>query len=110
MKVAIKYCGSCNPQVDLPAIARLVAAAPDVTVAPLDSDDLDAVAILCGCPRACGDVAEVRSHAPRCIVVAGDTLQGKPVKAEEWAFAISAALGEAKARHKPGIIAKGGSC
>lgn len=96
MKVAIKYCGSCNPQADLPAIARLVDAAPGVTVVPLNSDDLDAVAILCGCPRACGDQPEVRSRAPRCIVVAGDTLQGKPVRAGEWASAIDAALGELK--------------
>lgn len=94
MRVALKYCGSCNPVVDLPAIAKLVAAMPEVTVATLNSDGLDAMVILCGCPRACGNVPSVRERAPRCIVVAGETLPGKPTTADQWASAVKAALDE----------------
>ena len=83
MNVAIKYCGSCNPLVDLPAIAKLVAALPDLTVTPLHSDDLDAVVILNGCPRACADVAEVRCRARSCLVVAGEALQGRPLRSDQ---------------------------
>ena len=83
VKVALKYCGSCNPHVDLSRIAcHLVKVAEewgDFQLVPLSEDDIDVVVILCGCPRACGNKEEVRARAKRSLVVAGESLCGRVV-------------------------------
>jgi len=40
---------------------------------------VDTVVILCGCPRACGNKEEIRARATRSIVVAGETVDMRPV-------------------------------
>lgn len=83
VKVALKYCGSCNPRVDLSRIARHLAKAAgerrDFQLVPLSEDDIDVVVILCGCPRACGNKEEVRARAKQNLVVAGESLCGRAV-------------------------------
>lgn len=78
MKVALKYCGSCNPQVDLASIGRylaeIVARQPDFELAPLSANDVDVVVILCGCPRACGNKPEVRARAKRYLLFSDGNL------------------------------------
>ena len=83
VKVALKYCGSCNPYVDLSRIARHLAKVSeergDFRLVPLSADDIDVVVILCGCPRACGNKEDVRARAKRSLVVAGESLGGRSV-------------------------------
>jgi len=78
VKVALKYCGSCNPHVDLTRIARHLAKMAeergDFKFVPLSEDDIDVVVILCGCPRACGNKEDVRARAKRSLVIAGESL------------------------------------
>jgi sulfite reductase beta subunit-like hemoprotein len=83
IKVALKYCGCCNPQVDLTRIARhladLAKARGDFRIVPLSQDDVEVVVILCGCPRACGNKEEFKARARRSVVVTGESLAGRSV-------------------------------
>lgn len=83
VKVALKYCGSCNPHVDLTKIARhlakVVVEQRYFQLVPLSEDDIDVVVILCGCPRACGNKEEIRAKAKQSLVVAGESLDGRAV-------------------------------
>ena len=82
-RVALKYCGSCNPQVDLLGIAyhleRVVDERWDFEPAPLSGDDIAVVVIPCGCVRACGNKKEVRARAGQNLIIAGESLAGKYV-------------------------------
>ena len=85
-RVALKYCGCCNPLVNLPALARHLAGLAQrwgsFHLVPLSGEDIDLVVILCGCPRACGDKPDVRAAAGQSLLVAGESLGRKPVPAE----------------------------
>jgi hypothetical protein len=82
-KVALKYCGSCNPYVDLMRIARrltrLAEERKDFKLVPLSENDIDIMVILCGCPRACANKAEVRARAGKSLLTAGESINGKHV-------------------------------
>jgi len=83
VKIALKYCGSCNPHVDLPRIAHHLAQVAykrrDFELVPLSEIGISIVVILCGCPRACGDKEEVRTKAGQSLVIAGESLGGESV-------------------------------
>ena len=83
LRVALKYCGSCNPQVDLPGIAyhleQVADKRQDFEMVPLSEDDIAVVVILCGCPRACGNKKEVRARAGQSLIIAGERVAGKYV-------------------------------
>ncbi|KPK22683.1 MAG: hypothetical protein AMJ70_05350 [Dehalococcoidia bacterium SG8_51_3] len=83
MNVALKYCGSCNPQIELSDIGHKIEEAlqeaPDIEVVPRSSKAIDVMVILCGCPRACGDKKRIRKRASHCIVVAGESVDLVPV-------------------------------
>ncbi len=89
MKVAIRYCGSCNPEIALSDIGheieKALQEAPDIKVVSRRSKAIDVMVILCGCPRACGDKKRVRKRAEHCIVVAGETVDLVPVAEKELA-------------------------
>lgn len=77
MKVALKYCGSCNPQIELGPIARRlrVLAGSGVTFVPLREVEADLVVVLNGCLAACADRLDVREQAREAIVVAGASIE-----------------------------------
>ena len=83
MKVALKYCGSCNPQIELAdsghKIEEALQGAPDISLVSRRSKAIDVMVILCGCPRACGDKKRIRKRANHCIVVAGESVNLVPV-------------------------------
>lgn len=82
-RVAIKFCGCCNPYVDLSRIARHLRIVAEVSQAfeliSLCQDTADVVVILCGCPRACGNRPDIRNKAGRIITIVGESLNGKAV-------------------------------
>lgn len=82
-RVALKFCGCCNPYLDLSSIARhlreTAEASSNFELVSLSQDTADVVIILCGCPRACGNKPDIRSKAERTIIIAGEFLDGKPV-------------------------------
>jgi hypothetical protein len=83
MKVAVKYCGSCNPLIDLIQIGNklkeAIENAPELQLATPDDDLIDVVVILCGCPRMCGNKEDFRRLAKNFIVIAGETVDLVPV-------------------------------
>lgn len=97
-KVALKYCGCCNPYVDLSKIRshliQLAGKRGDFELVPLSESNIAIVVILCGCPRACGDKEEVRAGAERSLVVASKSVRGKPVPEESLPAAVEGELAE----------------
>jgi sulfite reductase beta subunit-like hemoprotein len=95
-RVALKYCGSCNPRVDLSRIARHLAKVAeehgDFELIPLSENDIDVVVILCGCPRACGDKDEVRSRAKHNLVVCGEAVSRVAVPENELPLTVEKEL------------------
>lgn len=76
-RVAIKYCGCCNPQVNVSAIAaHLAEAAARHGFEIAAEGPVDIKVALCGCPRACG---RDESGAWHSVLVAGVSVQGKRV-------------------------------
>jgi hypothetical protein len=97
-RVALKYCGSCNPSVDLSRITRyLVKKAGErgnFELVPLSEKDIDVVVILCGCPRACGDKEEVRAMAKWTLLVCGESVNKRAVTESELPLAVEEELGK----------------
>jgi hypothetical protein len=97
MRAAIKYCGSCNPYIDLAKIAqefRARAEAKGVTFVPLDAEEIDLVVILNGCVVACADCPDVRDKAPHSLVVTPEMVGGNLVKDGEISWAMERILEE----------------
>jgi len=96
VKVALKYCGSCNPRVDLSRIARHLTKVAeergDFQIVPLSENDIDVVVILCGCPRACGNKEEVRARAKRSLFTAGESVNRQTVPETQLPMAVEQEL------------------
>ena len=77
MKVALKYCGSCNPRIELGPIGRRLREITGNAVAFVSPADgkADLVVILNACPTACADRPDVRDQATDVVVVAGEYVQ-----------------------------------
>lgn len=97
-RVAIKYCGCCNPYVDLtgiaPKLAEMAKARQDFVLVPVSENGIDVLVILCGCPRACGNKEEVKARARQHLIVAGESLNGKAIREEQLLAALQYELGE----------------
>ena len=98
VKVALKYCGSCNPRVGLSRIARHLTKVAeergDFQIVPLSENDIDVVVILCGCPRACGNKEEVRARAKRSLFTAGESVNRQAVPETQLPMAVVQELGK----------------
>ncbi|MEE9365767.1 MAG: hypothetical protein V3W44_03675, partial [Dehalococcoidales bacterium] len=77
-----KYCGSCNPLIDLIQIGNklkeTIENAPELRLVSPDDDHIDVVVILCGCPRMCGNKESFRRLAKNFILIAGGTVDLMP--------------------------------
>ena len=95
-KAALKYCGSCNPYVDLARIAQHLAKVAgdrgDFQLVPLSEDGIEVVVILCGCPRACGNKIDVKARGKQHLLVAGKSLGGRAVPEADLPFAVEREL------------------
>jgi hypothetical protein len=69
VRVGIKYCGGCNPWYDRPAIVRrLQDDFPQAEVVRAGDAEVDAVAVVCGCPVACACHADLQGAMGKVIV------------------------------------------
>jgi len=69
LKVGVKYCGNCNPQIDGPALVKKIGAEmPEAEILPADSPEIEALLIVSGCPVDC---ATRPSYRGRTVVVGG---------------------------------------
>lgn len=86
MQIGLKYCGSCNPEVDLLKIVEKLKKdlyKKKVRITPLDAQEINLVLILNACPTSCADREEIRKRAPLYITVNGQMIDYVPVKEEE---------------------------
>lgn len=60
-------------------MTKVAEARGDFQLVPLPEDGIDVVVILCGCPRACGNKAEVRARAGQSLLTAGESVNGRHV-------------------------------
>ena len=96
MRIALKYCGSCNPEVDLARVGRsvteLVQQQGWLSVTLGEGADADILVLLCGCPRTCIAREELTRQASRVVLVAGKRLGWQPVKERDLAVAVIQAI------------------
>jgi len=81
-KIGIKYCGNCNPHIDSHEIVRNLEKSLTSNLLPLfynDYPELDILIIVCGCPKRCVDIPEVRRKAKCFLVVGGETFKGAAI-------------------------------
>jgi len=92
IKVALKYCGSCNPVTDLSKIGNelkeTLGKDEGLHLVPPEDSGIDTMIILCGCPRACGNKEEIRARATQSIVVAGATIDIVPITEKDISTAV----------------------
>jgi len=97
INIALKYCGSCNPEIDLSSLAgqvrSLTSAREYIQFVPFHTPILDLLVILCGCRRACADKEENKSQAKRHLIIAGESLDGSPQSEKQLAALIAAEIG-----------------
>ena len=78
-RVAIKYCGNCDPWTDLARLGREIKSLLEsygMAVCDPYSDDLEGLVILNGCPRACADRPEVWQAARTHVTLSGVVIGG----------------------------------
>ncbi len=79
MKIAVKYCGGCNPSIDrsnlVGQLAMLLADAhPDWKLVTLSETEYDVVLLVNGCPVGCVQKQFVNETRP-VFLIAGESLQ-----------------------------------
>jgi len=97
IRIALKFCGSCNPEIDLSSLTaqvhKLTSGREDIQFVPFDTQELDLLVILCGCRRSCADKEEYKSQAKRHLLIAGKSLDGSPQSENLLASLIAAGIG-----------------
>ena len=92
IRVSLKYCGSCNPLIDLSKIGNELKEAirkeTDLRLVSPENNHIDTIVILCGCYRACGNKKEIRTKATWSIVVARETIDMVPVAEKDISSAV----------------------
>lgn len=73
IKIALKYCGSCNPQIDISAMAdavkQFIGANPELEEVSLESPGIDLIVLLCGCSQECAYTDDFKALAIPHILV-----------------------------------------
>ncbi len=69
IKVAIKYCGGCNPYYDRVDLVKQIETrlAGKIEMVALDHDWIDLVVAVEGCRTACADLSSVKNKATKII-------------------------------------------
>lgn len=90
MRVGVKFCGNCNPYIDMPAlVGDMAAQAAGVTFVRWEDAGYDVLLVLssCGC-----DCATRPPFAGPVIIATSEAVDRWPVAAEELPAAILATL------------------
>lgn len=90
MKVGVKFCGNCNPHVDMPGLLKnLAAEAEGVTFVRWEQGGYDILLVLSGCPADCAGRPD---FAGRVIIATSEAVDRWPTAADDLPAAILAAL------------------
>lgn len=96
MRIAVKYCGGCNPSVDRTELVGKLAVLlarerPDCRLVTLRENEYDAVLLVNGCPVACVE-KQFQGEVRPVLLVAGETLQREPVAEQDLPAALAARI------------------
>ncbi len=71
-RLAIKFCGGCNPAIERGQLARIIRQDLAAGVRWVSAEEeVDLLLIICGCLTACADRAEVKEKAAQSLAIAG---------------------------------------
>jgi hypothetical protein len=74
-RLAIKFCGGCNPVIERGQLARIIRRDLAKGVRWVSAEEeVDLLLIISGCPTACADRTEVKEKAAQSLVIAGPTV------------------------------------
>jgi hypothetical protein len=100
MRIAVKYCGNCNPEINSPRII-------DRWMKTLEDDEIifhpegktvaDLLIIICGCRKACVDRREIRAMGRQVLVIKGRWMNGLSLSENELAHQLLQRAESAKA-------------
>jgi hypothetical protein len=79
MRIAVKYCGNCNPEINSPRIIDrwMRTLKDDEVLFQLEGEEpADLLIIMCGCKKACVDRPEIRAMGKRIILIRGRWIEG----------------------------------
>jgi hypothetical protein len=79
MRIAVKYCGNCNPEINSPRIIDqwMRTVKDDEVVFQFEGKEpVDLLIIMCGCKKACIDRPEIRAMGKRIILIRGRWVEG----------------------------------
>lgn len=97
MKLRIKYCGGCNPIIDRKKVVDEVTDAIKATTSlELTEDEAEVAMVVCGCPVACVDIDNIKSHVKKLVLVAGDNVNYRHVPRDQMAKEICQLILEGK--------------
>jgi len=86
MRIAVKYCGNCNPEINSPRIIDqwMTTVKDDEVVLQFEGKKpADLLIIICGCKKACADRPEIRAMGKRIILIRGRWIEGLGVAESE---------------------------
>jgi hypothetical protein len=74
-RLAIKFCGGCNPAIERGQLAGIIRRdlADEVRWVAAE-EEVDLLLIICGCLTACADRTEVKEKAVQSLAIAGSTI------------------------------------
>ena len=93
MRIGVKFCGNCNPRLDMPELFKSLAA--EVKAEELnfvrwdDSDGYEVLLVLNSCQVGCATLPEFTGT---CIIVTNESVQNWPVREEDLPAAILNAI------------------
>lgn len=71
-RLAIKFCGGCNPAIERGQLARIIRRDLADGVRWVSAEEeVDLLLIICGCLTACADRTEVKEKAAQSLAIAG---------------------------------------
>jgi hypothetical protein len=80
MRIVVKYCGNCNPEIDAPRIIGQwmeVLGDDEITFQPEAKKQADLLVIICGCRKTCVDRPEFRAMGKQIILIKGRWIDGR---------------------------------
>ena len=87
MRIAVKYCGGCNPSIDranlVGKLAILLAEThPEWKLVTLNEDDFDVILLINGCPVGCVQKQFLNEARP-VFLIAGESLQRERISEKD---------------------------
>jgi hypothetical protein len=88
MRIAVKYCGNCNPEINSPRIIghwMETIRDDEIIFHPEGRQSADLLIIICGCRKACVDRPEIREMGKEIILIKGKWIDAHPSGEDELA-------------------------